>query len=256
MSLEDKRTYTKLDIIVNSVLADKQYGQELYELFLHYALKIHRKLNRQGYFGFKTEEVTPTSYNVIVLPKNCIEWISLSVLKGVHLYSYVRSWSIINKFKELDKEGVLANLLKYHNEIEQYQFIGEVNEEGWEIGQLFGMRPHYNVEGYYQYDRDKREIYIKPLSSPTGRLFLSYISDCENAPEEIMVHQNFEDAYYAFIDWQYHEHSDERDLSRKAPYKKQLYEQEMDALDTMEMDLSIEDIEEVYFNSFSLVPLL
>jgi hypothetical protein len=255
MSEIKDNTLKKLSEVIYTLLAKKQYGEEYYELFLIYALSAHEMYNTHGYFGKKTIEVTPTAFNVIYLPNDCLEWISLDVLKGVHLFSYARSWNMIKKFQELDKEGQLKAGLNYLNEIEQYQFVAELDTEGYEVGKIFGMRAKYNEEGFYNYDRAKREIYIKPLSNPAGKLYLTYISNCIDSKEEALVHPNFVQAYEAYMDWQYHEHSDNQVMYRRAKDKERMYNNEMMKLNALEMDLSMEDIEEVVWDSYSLVPL-
>lgn len=240
--------------VVDTALMDLDLGEELFEKFLHFGLKLYEDLITDGWYGIKDTILDMSAYKSITLPKDCIDWIICGVQVGTHVYAFTHDSNMGMNFKELNDAGTLTSVLATEQEEFGKTFSGYLNEMGEDVGKLFGLKFKHNSEGYFQENEELGEIYFNSNKVTDGKVFLRYISDCSIHEGETLVHRNAKSMMVSYIQWQYHLHNTDLNKKRMAGVYQELYAQEYDRFVQREVKWGIEEIKEVVYDAYSLTP--
>lgn len=255
MANKVKPAYVPLSEIVWSALMDIGESEARFEQFLHWAIKSYKELNTEGHFGVRHIELTMTDYKAVCLPDDCIDWTLLGVQQGTEIRAFTkRTYQPLN-FQVLHERGELLPAMNSETSESGYYFYGSYNLKGEHPGQHFGLKIKNNSAGYFREDEEERVIYFNPNALIRDcRIYLEYISDCSDYSGVIMVHTNAAPVIEAYIHWKDAHFSSNPNKQRLAPMRKEVFDDEYGKYVAKTSDWSIEDIEEILFDAYSLSP--
>ena len=246
----------EIDLIVWEFLGNIKAGEERYEDFLGYALDFYsEELNNHGFIGVKNKVIDLTAYKTFKLPKDCIDWIAIAVQVGMRLRRLVKDDSIAWNFKDLNEQGMLDVIVKSDQE-KMNLYTMETNAQGEDVGQNFHLSEKHDLMGYFTENKDSREITIHPVNVTVSQVVLRYISDCYNKKEKTLIPATAKKVMKSYIDWKDHEYNTADKKIRLSPWKKTLYDSAYEEYLAMNNDLTTDDIREMLYDAFSLIPTL
>lgn len=250
-----KPGFVPLSEVVYSALMDVQETEARFEQFLHWAIKGYRELNTEGHFGVRHKELSMTDYKAVCLPDDCIDWTVIGIQDGTELRAFTKNVNMALNFQTLDERGVLEPSLSKEIHETGYYFYGSYNFKGEHPGQHFGLTLKNNSAGYYREDFNERVVYLRPNEfNSTCRVMIEYISDCSDYEGVIMVHTNATPVIEAYIHWKDAHFSMNPNKVRLSPMRKEVYDDEYQKYVAKSSKWSVEDIEEVLFDAYSLSP--
>jgi hypothetical protein len=127
--------------------------------------------------------------------------------------------------------------------------------KGENPGKHFGLKLKNNSAGYYREDEEERVIYLRPNEfSADCRVYIEYISDCSDYGGVIMVHTNASPVIESYIHWKDAHFSSNPNKVRLVGIRKETFDDEYAKYVAKTADWSIEDIEEILFDSYSQAP--
>jgi len=250
-----KPGFVPLSEVVWSALMDIEESEARFEQFLHWAIKGYRELNTEGHFGVRHKELSMTDYKAICLPDDCIDWTVIGIQRGSEIRAFTKNINMPLNFQVLNERNQLDPILNAELSETGYYFYGSYTLKGEDPGQQFGLMLKNNSAGYYREDFDERVIYLRPNEFKTNcRVYIEYISDCSDYNGVIMVHTNAMPVIEAYIHWKDAHFSSNPNKVRMTAIRKEVYDDEYQKYVAKMADWSIEDIEEVLFDSYSLTP--
>lgn len=255
--------FVTLDSIVRSYLMDISAGMERYEQGKHWAIEGYRDFKFDVSREIKTTELSLTAWKAVELPQDCIPngWVMI----GVRINGFVRVFTNDNSlalyFDDNPPDGN-PDIQPFQddvynptsNQVDQYWFWN-MNSNGEDKGQLFGLTVKDNGMGYYRYNPIRKEIQFNPSLSSDTKIYMEYISDGYNPCEKTCVNVLAAKAIKLYCHWQRLKFSKSSNRAEVADAKTDYYD-EFSKVNGRIHPLTIADVLEVARNGYHLTPYL
>jgi hypothetical protein len=255
MASKKKPGYIPLSEVVYSALMDVQETEARFEQYLHWAIKGYQELNTEGHLGVRHKELPISAYKTVALPDDCVDWTLIGIKQGTEIRAFTKNNNMHLDFQRENERGDLPPAMLSEIEEKGYYFYGTYNIKGEHPGKHFGLKLKNNSAGYFRENKEERIIELHPNTTQTiTRVYLEYISDCTDYAGVIMVHLNMRPVLEAFIHWKDAYFSSNPNKVRLTGLRQEQYKEEYDKFVAKNNDLTVEDIEEILFDAYSLSP--
>ena len=254
-------TYVTLNEIVNKALADITEGSHRKEQFLLWALDYYRKLKLDVARDVRTVSLQMTPYKSIILPDDCVDWISIGIKNGEVLDTFVNKWrDLIPRASANDDEEPTAPTYTLSDPDGEGIVFCNYTDTGGNPGKLFGLLVKDNLHGYFTPNMNQHVNEIQLSASvPAGTpIFLMYLSTVFDPTIESIISPYFEDYIRKGIHYENLKHSrnsgNRRITSEMVFEAKQERDDELCLAVERRWDLSVDDIIEICRQGYSLAP--
>lgn len=242
-----------IDTVVREAIADKGYSTlHLYPRYLHFALRMLRKLDIDFSEEIKTKRIRVTKRKTVPYPDDYIIWSKIGVKIGDRLWVMVRDNTIT--YDKLDKYTPNSSFIPEAQKVigRTYRFYNYVNDEQGIRGYIDQRGYGYNGVGYFQPVDSCKEF---QLSSEVKHkeVILEYVSSSFDPDSETFVPITAQDLIRNYIHYQDARFNNTTGMG-KTSKEEQEYLDELSQYQMRLSDLSFQGILDVSRRSASLAP--
>lgn len=187
-----------LNEIVDKYLLDLGESAHKKEQALQWAVDFYRKYKMDMARTVKTVTLQMTPYKAIILPDDCVDWISVGIRNGSIISTFVHDRDLATRECACDEDA--EPFPTYDNvdlsQCETIPFYG-----GDSGGRMFGMLMKDNGLGYFNPNPNQgvNEIQLSPHVNAGTPIYLMYLSTLFDPRVDSIVHPYAEDMIRAGI---------------------------------------------------------
>lgn len=257
---QDKvRGIVTLDSIVRSALMDINASMSRYEQLKHYAIEGFREFHFDMSQEIKTIQLELTAWKSAELPVDYVDFVMI----GCVINNQIRVFTHDNRipiFQE-DTDGYPEDLASLETlpETSDNQSDGTLetlafwNGGRGTAGQMYGLVTKSNGNGYYKFNRERREIQFAPSIKSDTTIYLEYISDGYSPCEKTVVNIYAAKLIRLYIHWQRIEYAKSSNMAEKMRAK-DLYDKEYQKVHGRLNPITVEDVLECARDGYALGP--
>jgi len=205
--------YSKLGSIVKGFLINKGYTLHWYVQCLKYASDCLAILSADDLQIINSIVLTPTPYNALKIPDDCIDWIRLGIENGQYVKPLVQT-NGFNRTLNYDgngnpqpwpqlEEGI--NTVAYFGIPYLTYYVNSYNSRGENIGGLYGFRTDGSPY-IFQVIEERNEIQLDSALA-YSKYVLDYLSDGRSSTAASRIPVYAEPVLRAYMDWQLDENN-------------------------------------------------
>lgn len=224
--------------------------------FIHWGLECAKDWHIDMAREIKPIETELNGYKAIDLPDDYLDWVVIGVRHGDLIRTFVNSKSIPLTYDCEDGEIQPNQPLNDDTLIDTLpvDFLYGTFNQNWEdVGRLFGLAHKDNGLGYFKEYREKNQIQFRTDMPAGTKIYLEYISDGWSPCSETYLHPYAMKLVKLYIHWQNLKYN--KNVPRVMVQEAKIeYNQEFDRVSWRMFDLTIEDVLDVFRESYSLAP--
>jgi hypothetical protein len=237
-------------------LADLGETEARAEQFIHWALNGAKTFHIDQAKEVRTEILDLTAHKSIILPDSYVDWVKVGIKCGDTVKTFTHDTSIATHFDCV--AGVKQENLPCYDEVDLFELDTSsdthlfhnilATDFGVDIP-VFGLAYKSNGLGYFTVHREVGEIQFRAIMPKNSKIYLEYISDGWDPNKETVINPLAFDLVVKYVHWQNKLFNVNAPRSHVAEMER-LYWDEFDRVQYRLFDMTVEDVQEVFRQSF------
>lgn len=246
-----------LDSIIRSVMVDLNEDEARYFQYLHWGLEALTDYTIDQSRSIKTKELKVSPYKTSDVPKDCVSIVNLGIKMDDRLWVFRYDESLWNRGP--GDTTLPARPVSSGEDLPvftpNYYLSNFINDYGENLGRLYGysvQREH--IPGYFRLINKCTQIQFNQSVLTNGdKVYLEYVSDGITEDGTNLVDKQTAKAIKLYIHWMRLEYS-RTETNASKNRAKALYEAEVRKVSWRNSNFTIEDLQEILEERYSLAP--
>lgn len=257
-----RKGYITLDQCVRDYCMNLGVGLERYEQFLKWAIDAYRKLKFDAIQEVKTVELPLTAWKAMEIPEDCVTWVMIGIRINGQVRVFTNHDGLALYYNDEDSDGfpdpqTLENDPVINSELvdEIPYYFNNINNNGEDTGQLYGLTIKDNGVGYYKINTERKEIQFNPSINANQKIYFEYITDALDPCGETSLPLIAAEYIEEYINWKRVKYSRAASAGDKREAKQDLKEAWYTVSDRI-LKIGVEEVLEAARNAYHLSPVM